>query len=354
MKELEKLRALAVERSLFRAGTLQEAVDRLGFVQADPIRAPARAQDLILRHRAAGYKAGDLERLYPRLNIEEDYLYAYGFVSRGVWRLLHPRRAAAPGALEKKILEAVRGLGEAHPARLEEYFGGRRVVNAWGGNSKATTQALDWLHYRGLLRVARRDNGVRVFAAAGPAPEPGPAKERMKARVLALVNILGPVPRRTLQRLAAPPLRRYLPGLGAAPAFVAAMLRAGELRAETAAGIEYIIPPDWTAPAEAPRRVSFLAPFDPVVWDRARFEHFWGWAYRFEAYTPAAKRVRGYYAMPLLWGDRVVGWVNASVGGAGLEVETGFAGKRPGGGEFRRELEAETGRLAAFLGVKVR
>ena len=51
-------------------------------------------------------------------------------------------------------------------------------------------------------------------------------------------------------------------------------------------------------------------PFDPIVWDRRRFEHLWGWAYRFEAYTPEAKRQFGYYAMPLLWGDRVIGWVN--------------------------------------------
>ena len=62
---------------------------------------------------------------------------------------------------------------------------------------------------------------------------------------------------------------------------------------------------DATLNDEAPRQVRFLAPFDPVVWDRARFEHLWGWAYRFEAYTPVKKRVRGYYAMPMLWGDQI-------------------------------------------------
>ena len=58
--------------------------------------------------------------------------------------------------------------------------------------------------------------------------------------------------------------------------------------------------------------VRLLAPFDPVVWDRRRFELLWGWAYRFEAYTPAEKRKRGYYALPLLWRDRVIGWGNIS------------------------------------------
>ena len=56
--------------------------------------------------------------------------------------------------------------------------------------------------------------------------------------------------------------------------------------------------------------MRLLAPFDPVVWDRRRFELFWGWAYRFEAYTPAPKRKLGYYALPLLWRDRVIGWAN--------------------------------------------
>ena len=51
--------------------------------------------------------------------------------------------------------------------------------------------------------------------------------------------------------------------------------------------------------------VRLLAPFDPIVWDRRRFELLWGWPYRFEAYTPVAKRKLGYYALPLLWRDRV-------------------------------------------------
>ena len=63
---------------------------------------------------------------------------------------------------------------------------------------------------------------------------------------------------------------------------------------------------------ESPSTVRFLTPFDPVVWDRDRFELLWGWQYRFEAYTPAPKRKLGYYAMPLLWRDRVIGWANLS------------------------------------------
>ena len=58
--------------------------------------------------------------------------------------------------------------------------------------------------------------------------------------------------------------------------------------------------------------MRLLAPFDPVVWDRRRFELLWGWRYKFEAYMPAPKRQLGYYALPLLWHDRVIGWANVS------------------------------------------
>src|ERR1700736_3037312 len=88
---LDDLRRFAVARSLFPPTTLKHALHRLGFVQADPIRAPARAQDLILRHRVKDYRAGDLERRYATLDIEEDFFVIYGFVTRSLQALMHPR-----------------------------------------------------------------------------------------------------------------------------------------------------------------------------------------------------------------------------------------------------------------------
>jgi len=95
-----------------------------------------------------------------------------------------------------------------------------------------------------------------------------------------------------------------------------------------------------------------LAPFDPVVWDRRRFELFWGWAYRFEAYTPAARRTRGYYALPLLWRDRVIGWGNVSVESGELHADIGYVDSHPPRVRtFPRELDAELERLRSFLGL---
>ena len=90
---LAHLRAHALARSLFAPTTLGKAIARLGFVQADPLRAPARAQDLTLRHRVKDYAAGDLERRYARLGVEEDFFVNYGFLPRATAALMHPREA---------------------------------------------------------------------------------------------------------------------------------------------------------------------------------------------------------------------------------------------------------------------
>jgi len=88
-----------------------------------------------------------------------------------------------------------------------------------------------------------------------------------------------------------------------------------------------------------------------VVWDRARFELLWGWTYRFEAYTPVAKRKRGYYALPILWRNRVIGWGNLSVKNGELTSEFGYIKSPPRDRTYKQELEAELARMRFFLGL---
>ena len=96
--------------------------------------------------------------------------------------------------------------------------------------------------------------------------------------------------------------------------------------------------------------MRLLAPFDPVVWDRRRFELLWGWAYRFEAYTPVAKRKLGYYALPLLWRDEVIGWGNVSVKDGRLHSDVGYvSGRPPHDKAFKRGLDAEIERMRIFI-----
>jgi uncharacterized protein YcaQ len=358
---LDDLRRHAIARSLFKPTTLPRAIERLGFVQADPIRAPARAQDLTLRHRVQGYTAGELERRYPRLPIDEDFFVNYGFLPARHLALMHPRspRTVWPAARWKQaheVLVFVRERGQVHPREVDAHFAHGKTRNWFGGSSNASTQLLDGMHYRGLLRVARRDGGVRVYAAREPHPpvtEPAEVHARVDALVDLAVAKYAPLPAATLGQL--------LSHLGGgAPQWRGE--RAGALaRAKARLPHARVDGVDWYWPAgenpasrrhQVPEQVHLFAPFDPVVWDRRRFELFWGWAYRFEAYTPAPRRQLGYYALPLMWRGEVIGWANAAVADGRLSVDCGYlAGRPPRDPVFRRALGEEEQRLAAFLGA---
>ncbi len=354
---LDALRRHGVARSLFRETTLQCALNTFGFVQADPIRAPARAQDLTLRHRVKGYRAGALEQRYAALRVEEDFFINYGFVTPALHALMHPRGVAGwPAGRRRKandLLAFVRARGSAHPREVEQHFAHGRVTNYWGGSSNATTHLLDQMHYAGLLQVVRRESGVRVYGAREPQEQPAGAgaDATLDALVDVLVGKYAPLPGQTLSMLVRR-LRLAVPQLGEriAPALHRAKGRLAHARLD---GV------DWYWPAgERPGEsnvddaVRLLAPFDPIVWDRRRFELFWGWAYRFEAYTPVVKRTLGYYALPMLWRDRVVGWGNVSVVEGVLRAEVGYvSGRAPSARGFVRALESEFDRLRRFLGA---
>ena len=130
------LRSHLIEHSLFKPTTIARAIQRLGFIQADPIRCPARCQDLILRHRVKGYRAGDLEKHYPKLGLDEDYTFAYGFLPSKSRHLLHPRPDRILTPAEGEVVEAVRSIGTAHPREVQALFRGESVKNDWGVKSK--------------------------------------------------------------------------------------------------------------------------------------------------------------------------------------------------------------------------
>jgi uncharacterized protein YcaQ len=382
---LDDLRRFTVARNFFKPTTLKRAIHRMGFVQADPIRAPARAQDLILRHRVKNYHAGDLERRYATLDVEEDFFVIYGFVTKSLHALMHPRsdssvpaadvRLPWPSGKRKRaqlLLEFVRERGAVHPREVDEHFSHGTVENYWGGLSNATTHLLDEMHYRGLLRVARREKGIRIYGAhdlpnnagrdaCAPGPRSNDAAEhqaqrgaRLDALVDVVVRIYAPLPGPSLSSLVSR-LRFAVPQWQTE-------LKSALQRAKERLSYARVDGTDWywakqdavrAATPEAPQdMVRLLAPFDPVVRDRARFEVLWGWEYRFEAYTPAPKRRLGYYAMPLLWRDRVIGWGNLSVKNGALNSEFGYVGSQPRDRAFKRELTAELDRMRVFLGLE--
>jgi uncharacterized protein YcaQ len=354
---IDDLRRFTVARNFPKPTTLNRALQRMGFLQADPIRAPARAQDLILRHRVNNYRASDLERRYTSLGIAEDVFVNYGYVTRSLQALMHPRsNAYMPGQKKKAklLLDFVRERGVVHPREVDEHFAHGTVTNYWGGSSSATTHLLDAMHYAGLLRIVRREKGIRIYAEHNHEAAPRGAAER-RARIDALVDVLVKI----YAPLPGPSLTYYVRRLRYAVPQWQKELTAALQRAKKRLTHAHVGKVDWYWPtdenpddAAIPEVVRLLAPFDPVVHDRDRFELLWGWTYRFEAYTPAAKRKLGYYAMPLLWRDRVIGWANLSVKNVELHHDLGYVYDPPSDRNFKRELDAEIDRMRVFLGLK--
>jgi uncharacterized protein len=367
---LKDLRRYGIVRSLFKPTTLGRAIKKLGFVQADPIRAPARAQDLTLRHRVLGYCAGDLERLYPKLKLEEDFFINYGFVPRALHDLMHPRVppadktaalwmtshwTAARARQAEALLAFIRERGVVHPREVDAHFAHGKAANWFGGSSNASTQLLDAMHYRGMLRVARRVGGTRVYAArAVAAPEPQATAAQRHAAIDELADVAirkyAPLPAPSLGFL----LSRLRYGVPQWAGDRAATVARAKQRLKSARldGVEWYWPAEDTPQSarwQIDDAVRLLTPFDPIVWDRRRFEMFWGWAYRFEAYTPAPKRKLGYYALPLLWHGEVIGWGNVAWADGGLRATFGYVGRAPRDGAFRAGLESELERLRVFL-----
>jgi uncharacterized protein YcaQ len=355
---LGQLRRYAIARSLFKPTSLARAVARLGFVQADPMRAPARAQDLILAHRVKDYRAGELERRYPRLAIEEAFFVNYGFMPREILALLHPRGAhgwdARMEALAQDVLDFVRQHGRTYAKDVQGHFDHGRI-RRWGADLNVSNHLLEGLHHRGLLRVARREGGTRVYEMVEHPPQ-SDSSEIRSARAGQLldmvVQLYAPLPAASLGYLCTL-LRNGVPHLAIEVRQAQENARSRYAHAQVD-GLLWFWPRDEnpvSARHQVDDKLRFLSPFDPVVWDRRRFQLFWDWEYKLEAYVPAHKRRMGHYAMPMLWGEQMLGWANLKVADGRLQHELGFAGPRPRGSSFQRALDEALQQMRKFLEI---
>ena len=324
------------------------------------MRAPARAQDLILAHRVKDYHAGELELRYPRLAIEEAFFVNYGFLPRKVLALLHPR--GAPRAWDawdttmqeraQAVLSFVREHGPTYPKDVQAHFDHGRIKR-WGANLSVSNHLLEGLHNRGLLRVARREGGTRVYQTIEPSPrDDNPAVRLARAAHLLdiVVKLYAPLPAASMVYVCR--LLSYgVPHLAAEVRQLQEHAKSRYAHAKVDGHLWFW--PQGENPLsvrhQVDGRLRFLAPFDPVVWDRRRFQVFWNWEYKLEAYVPAHKRRMGHYAMPILWGEQMLGWANLRVVDGRLRHQLGFAGPRPRGGAFRRALDAALQRMQEFL-----
>ncbi len=303
---------------------LRRVLARIGLLQIDSVSVVARAHYLPLLSRLGPYPRALLDQAAwgrPRM-LFEYWAHEASLLPMETQPLLRWRMARAEAGLgmyaelarfgrEHRVtidrLHATIAVDGPRPASALE---GPKGAGGWWGWSEAK-RALEWLFWAGHLTTASRRGFERVYdlpervlppsILACPTPSPADAQRellRIAARALGVAT--------------ASDLRDYFrlsPG-ETAPR-IPELVEAGDLVPVSVAG--------WQNPAylhrdaDRPRRVAaraLLAPFDPLVWDRARAERLFGFRYRLEIYTPAARRVHGYYVLPFLLGDRLVARVD--------------------------------------------
>ncbi|MBS0657436.1 MAG: winged helix DNA-binding domain-containing protein [Verrucomicrobia bacterium] len=332
-----------------------EALAYHGWIQLDPINVCGRMHDLILRNRVQDYREGDLlrhahgpdrpalEHFLPGGSVLCVFpLEAWRFVAaRTRWR-----RRREDGPLEpahERVAKFVeRELAERGPLSSAEIEHDARATTGWGSDGRMVKVVLEQMFTRGRVLITGRnahfhrryDLPERVLPAELLAEKP--ASEREMARW----NVLGRLRQRRLVLLSAAD---------------AALVGRGACRVEIeGTGAAYCLPEDverlaaaQSDAAEPPAAPLLLAPLDPLIYDRRLTARLWDYAYTWEVYTPPAKRVRGYYALPVLLGDRLVGHVDPKADRAAGRLEV--VGRQAPRGV---SLTGAVAGLAAFLGLR--
>jgi hypothetical protein len=349
-------------------GSVLAVVDRLGFLQFDPLDIPgARNHELILHARVGGLQRGWLEGwLYgPQRRLIELYNKSLNIVPLAElphYRIGWDRSARRHGdgilrdqaSVAEAILAAIAESGPLSTAAFGEHS---HAVDWWWAPIRAARAVAEALFVSGRLGIARREGNRRYYDLIERLVPPEvlsarePEEEAMRHRLLSRYRAAG---------LTHPSgATELMLGVGTAPERTrrtAELVEAGRLFAVEVEGLRG---PRY-APAEAAdllrrgalgpseRAVAFIAPVDPLVADRRQLRQLWDFEYLWEIYTPAARRRWGYYVLPILWGDRLVGRIEPRLERAdrrlriaGLWWEPGFSVEEPGFGEaFGEALEA--------------
>lgn len=340
------------------------AIRRMGVLQIDTIHVVARSPYLTLYNRLGDYDPAWLDELLAEKALFEWWAHAACFIPIEDYPLFRrlmlekPRfwhspdqwKAAHPGSVQR-VLDAIREKGETRSADFERSDG--RSGGWWDWKVEKTT--LEVLLDTGELMVARRHNFQRVYdltgrvypgwddAAAPPLDEVYRRLLLKTARCLGVVRADWAADYYRLPKRECPPLLKELADRGELiPAKVAGWPQEPVyLLPDTLPFLDADLTPSVTA---------LLSPFDPLVWHRARARELFGFDYTIECYLPAAKRVYGYFTLPILWKERLVGRLDAKAHRArgefeirGLFFESGIDRE-----EIRPDLDAALQRLAAW------
>lgn len=349
---------------------VNSTISRMGVLQIDSVNVLARSQYLPLFSRLGPYDPDLLIRAAqarPR-RITEYWAHQAAFIPVELHPLFRWRMAAYADAawgsiraaetrhagLVEEVLAGVAQHGPITPSRLADELGhhGKSRTDHWGWNWNVVKTVCEFLFFTGrVVAAARTAQFERVFdlperalpPAVINAPTPTPQEaHRELIRIAARAH--GVATLRCLAdywRLKAAPTRRA----------VGELLEEGALLPVDVEGTSAYLHAD----AAKPRRVharALLSPFDPLVWERARTQWLFNFHYRIGIYTPAARRVHGYYVLPFLLDDALVARVDlkADRGSGSLLVQSSWA--EPGApDETAEQLVEELSTMAEWLGL---
>jgi uncharacterized protein YcaQ len=362
--------ALAPARSLERGpDAVLEVFRRLGSIQFDPLAVAGRNHDLVLHARVADYDPAWCDLLYERREIFEAYNKGLSLVptaelpwfrvkvSRNASRVL-----AENAEVARRVLERMRAEG---PLSSLDFESERGATTDWFGVPTNTVRAvLEAYAVTGVLGLARRDGNRRYYDVAErllPAEVLAreiPFREQLRHKLLSRYRAHGLVgvggadifggigPAKPDPRLPEYPGRTTLRE---------ELVASGELvpvEVENVRGKRFVLREEvdlLQAPPEPPPTVAFVPPFDALVWDRSLLGSLFDFEYVWELFLPPAKRRWGWYVLPILFGDRLVGRIEPRIDRAGGQVqvlavwwEEGFEPRRTDGfvDEMRDALRA--------------
>jgi uncharacterized protein YcaQ len=320
---------LAPPRSLpARAASVLTVIEHLGLLQFDPLEVPgARNHDLVLHARIRGYRRGWCERwlygsdrrlieVYNKslniLPIEELPHYALAWERAG--RHYEGTILREQFAVADAIVAQIRRDGPLSTAAFRDH---NHAIDWWWAPTPAARAVMEALFVSGRLGIARRDGNRRYYDLIERLVPPELLRRReseddaLRHRLLSRYRAVG-----LLAGQASADIIYSTGSVADRRRWLAELVESGTLVPVAVEGlrqVRYILGDERVlldATERRPRRrpaVTFLAPLDPLVWDRRLLRDLYGFDYTWEVYVPAAKRRHGYYVLPLLFGDRIVG-----------------------------------------------
>lgn len=341
----------------------QAAIAQLGYVQIDTINVIERCHHHILFSRIPDYRRSDLAALQSAgKSVFEYWTHALSYVPTDDLPFFIPAMKAYRenpqswfGTVTQAEVKAmVRRLKSEGPLSIRDIDDDELVdkTHPWASR-KPSKRVLQLMFYQGLVAISAREGMVKTYDLANrhfgwdKSPRPATARQVTAYLLDRALRSQGVVSLDSICHLNAP-AKKAVRELIEARAKRRQLVPVAVEGAETVA--HWTTPEAMAAPVSLPaNRVHILSPFDPLIIQRKRLRHFFGYEHLFEAYVPAAKRQYGYFALPVLVDDRVVAAIDLKTDRqAGRLLVQKWTWLEEAGAETKAAIDAELSRFERF------